>query len=1789
MEIINNKFRIMKLLQDNGVLSSYLVIDITNDKQFVLNMIKDECDTQRFSGYFMKNSRLMKKIDTENIIKINEIGIVDTIDNEKLECKYYFFLCEYVDSGDLFYNLNILKDEEIIPMFMELCKSINYLHLKGIAYKNISYENMELTYVNSEPRIMLKDLMLSNLKEEMKLSLNKENKTYYSELLKNTDDIGYDIYCLGLLLLSLITKEFDRHKLIKIIKRNSDDLPNLESGYNCLFLKLRNIIIKMVRLSDNNYESLSEVVKDINLALNTNYNCFRMEELGKLSFNDIDLVGRVKYIEKITDLYNKFKDGKSNQNICLISGEDGIGKSSFLTYLSKYLSIKGENVYDIIHKLNFKQNHVNNNFSIILSKIISDTPKEILDKYEEDLSQLLPKISSKKDLEVRVFEEIDIKKIKLANRVGNFIVEFSKRAPIIIIIDDIDQISEFQINILNYILDIDRSNIFFIFSYCDQHSTNNQFFIKCIEKIKRLYNPYNLRLNGLTVREVGSLVREILFIQNEPLKLASKIHEKSGGNPLFVEEILRDLYLRRVIFVDDNGNWTQECATEDMMIPSNMRQVLFNQLTKVSTEERKFLEFICLFQDGVREKVLYDLFPSRDINIGYIIESLVDKGVIYTNNLEKELVIDFYNKLLKIIVYESISPEDKINEHRRISEYLRYKYEGKECDLIPEIIYQLEKCKRRSDVAKYSIINIRNNSSIKDRVESVYYLNRALNLYENTETDEDKINLYIALGNLYFDYEDIEEAEKYFKFALQDCIKVKESSKYIEVFNSLNGIYVIKDDTINLKKALDIIEAHVDMHGDRKDKLQFYYKKAIYYSYISQGEKAIDLCNKVLEQCDNRDYDLMCHIYNFLGYVHLELSDISTSIKYLMKCIKLCKKVDNLNVLLKSYINLGVAYGDFLQDFKNSIIYYRKSEVISIRKGLSLSKIRIKNNCASSYLLMEDYKKTRKELDEIINIVYQKGYINEISYWHQINMILNLKLNKFDEAYKSYFEVENVLNKNRKELSDRSMAERYLYLSQFNICLGNIEDAKIYMDEALKLTENESSIISLLVYLNSQYIKILQKEDIKDSIDNILNIIKKLKNKEMKINTICNTAQILLISEYEEELERFLQENYSLLGDSNNIDIVLKTKVLFIKSLFNYPLDKKIIKLEGVLELSKNNGLNEIYYKTAIMLGELYLNSGDYVNSIVYYFLACETFRDLLIDLPEKYRETYIKLHKLEEVYGVFIELKGMYLFNTEESNYAIREIFKEDGFIHHMDILENKDLMKAIKKAYSPFYSKKVENINDTLSLLQGDNYENIRMLNKYILYEALAKKSYIIMNKHKDYEILAATDDITKVSDKMRGILDKVKVSRKEEVIYNKSYITICKPILISKYSEVNSLIEDRRKSERDRKVLLGYIYIETDKVVNYFTKENIKNSEYISKIMGIIIEKINLKENAFYDKLTGALTRKYLDICLNEIIDISATYKENFSIIMIDFDHFKAINDNFGHQVGDKVLTNASQIIRENIRSKDILGRYGGEELMVILPNSNKNQAYKIAEKLRKSIGESSIISSKSKVTVSIGIASYPYDGKTTDELIEKADKALYLAKKRGRNVTIVWDENLRNQVTKNNTLSGIVLKSFVKEEKHLFTIVELLELVRKDGNSRNKILTFLEKILDASLAERAILFTVKENKVEKILESKSLNNVSMENIKYNKNLIDKAIKEGEGVYCIDWDYVYEYDEVTGNPDWKSVIVVPIMLCGEVIGVLNLIVSSKVKEFNFEEYNLCSLLSGIISPIITRSELD
>ena len=166
--------------------------------------------------------------------------------------------------------------------------------------------------------------------------------------------------------------------------------------------------------------------------------------------------------------------------------------------------------------------------------------------------------------------------------------------------------------------------------------------------------------------------------------------------------------------------------------------------------------------------------------------------------------------------------------------------------------------------------------------------------------------------------------------------------------------------------------------------------------------------------------------------------------------------------------------------------------------------------------------------------------------------------------------------------------------------------------------------------------------------------------------------------------------------------------------------------------------------------------------------------------------------------------------------------------------------------------------------------------------------------------------------------------------------------------------------------------------------------------------------LKTQAYTDPLTGLYNRRYFTEITSDIVKNKRMAEKQGAIFILDIDFFKNINDTFGHGVGDKVLINLAKTLKETLRSDDISIRFGGEEFVIFLPNTNKENALFIADKLRMKIEENIIqVSNETKdirYTASIGIATINNDDQNMNSVLERADKALYKAKKEGKNRVI-----------------------------------------------------------------------------------------------------------------------------------------------------------------------------------------
>jgi diguanylate cyclase (GGDEF)-like protein len=168
-------------------------------------------------------------------------------------------------------------------------------------------------------------------------------------------------------------------------------------------------------------------------------------------------------------------------------------------------------------------------------------------------------------------------------------------------------------------------------------------------------------------------------------------------------------------------------------------------------------------------------------------------------------------------------------------------------------------------------------------------------------------------------------------------------------------------------------------------------------------------------------------------------------------------------------------------------------------------------------------------------------------------------------------------------------------------------------------------------------------------------------------------------------------------------------------------------------------------------------------------------------------------------------------------------------------------------------------------------------------------------------------------------------------------------------------------------------------------------IQNAQHVERV----------RQLAYLDGLTGIFNRRFFEMRIAEEIERAKRFNANLSILMVDIDQFKRLNDEFGHLLGDEVLRQVSSIFSDHLRKIDVVCRYGGEEFAVLLPETNAQSALQVAEKLRRLVENWPFPGVARPITVSAGTATFPENGGIRDDLVKAADAALYAAKQAGRN--------------------------------------------------------------------------------------------------------------------------------------------------------------------------------------------
>ncbi|SHH40303.1 diguanylate cyclase (GGDEF) domain-containing protein [Caloranaerobacter azorensis DSM 13643] len=1791
MELINNRYFINNIIEENDDSITYEVRDLirNNEKKF-LKLYKETPNTSKYVKYLTQNFIKYSTITHPNIIRSYSFDIVKTIDNKDSKKLLYFYTTEMKKGFKLIGTIDRFTEKEVVDIIYQICDVLYHLHLQGITYVFLNQDNIFVNKYKDGVKIKLQDII--SVKERIiSRTFDYNDRMFIApEFTFNKEKIDkrIDIFSIGILFYSLLKgvnkTEFNYQSILEEIKNSDNDY----------FKIIKKCISRNV---SKRYDNIYQLVNDLNVITGRQ---FEFDFTNRNLIFKTPIVGRDKEIREVLDIDNQFNTGNYKMKLVLVKGECGIGKTRFLNEIGFRLRMNNRILFKVMVDVS---NSVSSSpIQMILKQMIKNADISLIEKYGAELVKIIPEIRFIKDIKPSSVLTADKEKLRLYDRITNFILDYINKTPTYIMIDDLHNAELETFKILDFIIKNSNSVPLLLIVTYDEEKVKYMPEIKeIINEWKKLDKVKELELLKLSLQETAELLSNILNIDYRPINFTAKIMEETSGNPRYIEEVLKKLYVAKELYLNKKGIWKLKIENIDrLLIPGNIDEAIKEQIELLDRDLYNIIKIISIFNSPVSQKIIEKMVRISEEKLLSLIEKLVSMKLLDKRLEDWGYTYTFYNRNVKVYIYNSIDKDERNRLHKQASEILEDIYKKQDRVNFDELIFHLTLSGETDKAIDYAITFAQKMQRLLANSRAMLLWEKAYKLLEKKPDDIRKLKVLISMGKLYAYQGENNKAIDMYKKALKGAMKTDNKQLIIRCKINMANIFCLRNDLDTCRrlaieayleaKSIDSIESVLDALI-LLNKINIW--KGKYYLVLRLSKKYLELA------LNEKLYKYAGSIYNHMGLVYMFTEKINLAKECFEKSIELFQKANEFVESTRPINNIGIIYADYFDETDKAMKYMKEGIEISQKYNFVQSEVILLNNIGELYLSINEYEKAKEVVERAVKLSKELEYKDMYFVAMKNLAAIYLHTGEFDKCFDCYY----ILQEKFKEsnISKVNVTEYYNFLSEFYYKFGKWDEAIEFCDKTIenstkfdiKYKLNAISLKALIKYYKTG---ILDKKEINKIRDEF-----RVRNTGRR-DFLLRVAYVAIQNGDIDYALELLEEDAEIAEKVSTIylDIVRKMLIICIE-------DWGIQRLLEVLKLVRDNRFLELELFIYYMLGEKFFRKQEYYKAANYYLMVLDLLKRLSKKIPdENFRLAYFSSHgkrkiiqKVSMIINILLKDKDELL--TKKANEILEKLKYSD--MKDIDLLIS--LFNKINKTTegNSKETKEYLNILQIARLIEkfNDDYKNnLRRLIRFAVDQSLASRGFIFVNSEStnELEIIASTVDnvdqaelqkikfIVKQKQRafiLKNVFKEIK-NETERLLFGDIKSMICIPIFRARKESLLNKVERRKIKRFSNDKIIGYFYLDSDIIFNRFDQTTFELMKMLSYIAYLNIENYYLKISSSTDKLTGIYNRKYFDFLFDEILRFSKINNYSFSVIMADIDKFKNVNDIFGHQKGDEILSRVAQIIQNNIRHTDIVGRYGGEEFIIILHDTEGNEGLKVAEKIRKEVESANLISKDYPVTISLGVSNYPQHGQFKDELIENADKALYHAKNTGRNKAVLWDNSIRDKAVRFDKLAGIVTGNTVQDQRIVSLMIDVLNLLKLDIKVECKIFEILSRLIEVMEVQQAILFTIEEDlSINKIYAKKRKQQKWHNCPRYNKNIIEKVLHNRKGEFLIDWEDIGKIDPATGKPDWQSVIVAPSIINGRLKGILYLSVPIKEKEFDYNSYNFICKIADIIAAII------
>lgn len=1826
MDLLNNRYRVVANFKGDLTNSLFLVSDLLKDnKKMLLKILKPEVVSKNIIDYFKREFITLTSYSHPNLMELYSFNILNTVAHSYIGSRQYFCTYEYIKGKDIFDATSDLDFESIMELIIEVCKGLHYLHKRGNIYKNIDIKNI---LVSDHPgKQTVKLLGITDNEEIQRVVFNIKRSSHQfrapETLSGNKITASADIYSLGVLVFYLLSRKNPARNNFRNLwtgtKQDSSYFKQLPEHID--ENKLLKLINKLTaKKPGDRYQDVNEVVDAINALAGTNYSCFEKKPLERITTRT-KLIGRGESLKQLQNIKNQLINIEGGSRITCISGEMGIGKSRFLKEISFYLDLDKYKNFSGISSENEKIPY--EPFLQVLRQILPLTRFEVLEKYGPELIKILPDEKLLRDIKPSPALSDDKEKLRLKVRISNFIFDVLEGEPSAIFFDNAQWIDEATLELIDYIISCTKHNpLWIIMSYRQDELEKNTQFSSYISKWKKLNIINEIHLSKFSFEETGNLIKNLLGISKTPVSFCTEIYQDTDGNPGFIVDIITALFAEGKLYIDEKGQWSTDFdSTADysrLYLPASIHDAVWAHINTLNNDLYEILELLSIFHIPAPFEVLQSISDSDSECLDGILSELISHQLIDRKVDDWGYSFDFHSKRVKKEVYEKIEEARKIDLHKKTAEVLEESFSSSDRENKDELIYHLIKAKDTQRALEYIIISAERMYKLHINAQAMAYLKKGLQIAKDIASVQDTIKILLMMGELHRRKGENNSAYECYFQVLKLAEEIDEKHTIAKVKEMIGSLYTRKNE---FDKALDFLNESLRLSeeiGYIECNLEAVRRICWVYIFKRRNVEAIDIITSVLKKYDNEKYIYYhAELYNVLGTHYLELSNINEALNCYNKSIELFEKMGEGVEIAYPLNNIATVFAEFLHDNIKAREYFQKSLEINLANNLVEGISSCYDNLGETCRLEDNYTKaleyyfkceeqaTEGELGSLLFTVYKNI------------MLAYLELDEYQKSYDYLLKIKAEIEKN----PDRGLDFQIFcnYAAKFYYELGDFNEARSIASTGITACRKGGTgeiLISRSIELLTDYISFYSDNhylniSLQNDLDNLLDSYEGSNMVKEKREIIHRFTEILIDTGNRKKAWSLLEESGKL---SSVMDTErLKIEYLYLKGACNGG-HEGIKDIERAMELNEEYQSLRLKYKGYKALGDIYFSAKDKRLSAISYLKALDVLYELALRVPGEYQRSFLFAHNRNVPRERLLEIKAEHLKehallseklikkHIHKNDNVIEFFFKGLQNIGFIDGNENSKLTDTSNDKGQVF-TNTINKIKNILVFSSNDYRENLRLIINTACDITSSETGYILWyNDKNELDILVSYDKnyhsnyyeyvIEHTRENVEGFYSTDTFGKRTGniniVLPGDIKAVMCIPICDHNSIETNNYILNKSTdAEKEGISIKGYMYLSTRAIFNTFSWESYEACKILAGQAALQMENYSLKIISSIDKLTGVYTRKYFENVFEVQLKKAHKEKTSFSIIMLDIDKFKSINDNYGHQKGDEILSNIGRILLDTIRSSDICCRYGGEEFIILLPNTDIPLAESIAERLRTSVEKAHLMGQNASLTISLGISSYPKFGEWRDELISKADQALYYAKESGRNRYCIWNTKMRKLTRRMDKLAGIITGNMSMDQKNILSLLELIQLVNDETSTDDKIYRTLGTLMEMFDSDYGVLLTCteKNNRIgNSYIRQRSVPGWIEEEV-YNKNIVDKIIKSKTGLYMVDWDNIDVTDPKTGEPILHSILVSPIVMGKDVRAVLYLSCPIIRKEYSSNDLNFLNTFGEIIKGIIQQ----